>query len=381
MIDFDYQIPTKILFGREKEKLIGKEIKAYGIKKVLFLYGKDSIKKSGLYDRVIDCLKNDGIKWIEYSGVSSNPLLSHAKEGIKIAKENKVEAVLAVGGGSVIDESKGIAVGAKINDDIWNYYIGKEAIDALPIFAVVTLAASCSYFNHISVLTHDQEKIKTSMKSKLTYPKVSIINPEFFYPVKKEYIAYSGVDTLSHVIEPYFTQKEGSELQDGIMESIIRSIINTTDNLLKNSKDYNSWSENIWASSLAHSGLASIGVGGNSYPNHMFEHSISALYNVPHGAGLSIVIPAWMKWYKPQNIKRFEIFSRKIFGLTGADDGIKALEDWFEKINSPIRLSQVNIKENDFDKLADNIYSLAKLWKLDNQFDKEKILSVLKIAQ
>ncbi len=381
MIDFDYQIPTKILFGREKEKLIGKEIKAYGIKKVLFLYGKDSIKKSGLYDRVIDCLKNDGIKWIEYSGVSSNPLLSHAKEGIKIAKENKVEAVLAVGGGSVIDESKGIAVGAKINDDIWNYYIGKEAIDALPIFAVVTLAASCSYFNHISVLTHDQEKIKTSMKSKLTYPKVSIINPEFFYSVKKEYIAYNGVDTLSHVIEPYFTQKEGSELQDGIMESIIRSIINTTDNLLKNSKDYNSWSENIWASSLAHSGLASIGVGGNSYPNHMFEHSISALYNVPHGAGLSIVIPAWMKWYKPQNIKRFEIFSRKIFGLTGADDGIKALEDWFEKINSPIRLSQVNIKENDFDKLADNIYSLAKLWKLDNQFDKEKILSVLKIAQ
>lgn len=380
MIDFDYQIPTKILFGRDKEKLIGKEIKAYDIKKVLLLYGKGSIKKNGLYDIVIDCLKKENIEWIDYSGVSSNPLLSHAKEGIKIAKENNVDAILAVGGGSVIDESKGIAVGAKIKDDIWNYYLGKEAIESLPIFAIVTLAASCSYFNHISVLTYDEEKIKTSMKSKLIYPKVSIINPELFYSVNKDYIAYSGVDTLSHIIEPYFTQKDGSELQNGIMESIIRSTINTTNNLLKNNKDYNSWSENIWASSLAHSGLASIGVGGHSYPNHMFEHSISALYNIPHGAGLSIVIPAWMKWYKAKNIKKIEIFSKKIFGLSGADEGIKALENWFEKINSPTKLSQVNIKESGFNKLTDNIYSLAKLWKLDNEYNKEIILSVLKSA-
>lgn len=380
MIDFDYQIPTKILFGKEKEKLIGKEIKVYGIKKILFIYGKDSIKKSGLYDKVIDCLKNEGIKWIEYNGVSSNPILSHAKEGIKIAKENNVDAILAVGGGSVIDEAKCIAVGVKINDDIWDYYKGKEVIDTLSIFAIVTLAASCSYFNHISVLTHDEEKIKTSMKSKLIYPKVSIINPELFYSINKDYIAYSGVDTISHVIEPYFTQKDGSDLQDGIMESIIKSTIDTTNNLLKNNKDYNSWSENIWASSLAHSGLASIGVGGHSYPNHMFEHSISALYNVPHGAGLSIVIPAWMKWFKSKNIERFEKFSKRIFGLSSADDGIKALEKWFEKINSPTRLSQVNIKESIFNDLADNIYSLSKLWKLDNQYDKEIILSVLKLA-
>lgn len=378
MIDFDYQIPTKILFGRDKEKLIGKEIKDSGIKKVLFLYGQDSIKKSGLYDKVAACLKNEDIKWIEHHGVSSNPLLSHVKEGIKIAKTNNVDAILAVGGGSVIDESKAIAVGTKINDDIWSYYINKEVTVALPIFAVVTLAASCSYFNHISVLTHDEEKIKTSMKSRLIYPKVSIINPELFFSVSKNYIAYSGVDTLSHVIEPYFTQKDGSSLQNGIMESIIKSIINTTNNLLKNNKDYNSWAENIWASTLAHSGLASIGVGGNNYPNHMFEHSISALYNVPHGAGLSIVIPAWMKWYKTQNIKKFEVFSKNIFGLSKADDGINALEKWFEKINSPTRLSQYNIKENDLNVLADNIYSLSKLWKLDNQYDKKIILTVLK---
>jgi alcohol dehydrogenase YqhD (iron-dependent ADH family) len=378
MVDFDFHLPTKILLGKNKEQLIGKELKNNGIKKVLLVYGKGSIKKSGLYDIVINSLKKEQIEWIEFSGVSSNPLLSHAYKGIKTAKQNKVDGILAVGGGSVIDESKPIAVGAKTDDDIWDYYTGKDAKDALPIFTVVTLAASCSYMNHIGVITHDEKKIKTSMKSKLTIPKISIINPELFFTLPSDYIAYNAVDTISHVFEPYFTQKQGSELQDGIMESIIRSTIDTTDKILTNHKDYNAWTESIWDSSLAHSGLAIIGVSGHSYPNHMCEHSISALYNIPHGAGLSIIIPAWMKWYKSKNIDRFKKFANKIFNINDADQGITKLENWFKKIKSPTKLSEVDIHENDLNKIKDNIMILAKLWGLDKDYFEEDILQILK---
>ena len=380
MVDFDFHLPTKLLFGKNKEILIGKELKNYGIKKVLFLYGKDSIKKSGLYDIVIDSLKKENIDWVEFSGVSSNPLLSHAYQGIKIAKENNVEAILGVGGGSVIDESKTIAVGAKTNNDIWDYYTGKEVTIALPIFTIVTISASCSYINTVSVITHDEKKLKTPMKSKFTYPKVSIINPELSYTISSDYIAYSGVDIMSHVIEPYFTQKEGSELQDGIMESIIRATINTTNKLLKNHKDYNAWSENIWASTLAHSGLATIGVGGNNYPNHLIEHCLSALYNIPHGAGLSIIIPAWMKWYITKNIDRFEKFAEKIFNIKDAEQGISKLENWFQEIKSPTRLSQVNIKKDELYSIKDNIMALAKLWKIYEEYDEKIILDILEKA-
>lgn len=380
MVDFDFHLPVKILFGKNKEKLIGQQIKSYGIKKVLFLYGKGSIKRSGLYDIVIDSLKKENIEWVEYDGVSSNPFLSHAYKGIKLAKENNVEAVLAVGGGSVIDEAKPIAVGAKTTDDIWDYYIGKTTNDALPIFSIVTLAASCSYMNNVGVITHDEKKIKTSIKLDVAIPKVSIIDPELFFTLTPDYIAYSGVDTLSHVIEPYFTQKDGSELQNGIMESIIKSTIDTTNKILKNHKDYNAWSENIWASSMAHNKLAIIGVSGHSYPNHMIEHSLSALYNIPHGAGLSIVIPAWMKWYKTKNINKIEQFANKIFDIKDADQGISFLENWFKEIKSPIRLSEVNIEENELNAIADNIMQIAKLWGMDKDYNKEIILEILKIS-
>ncbi len=380
MIDFDFNIPTKILFGKNKENLIGKELKSFGINKVLLLSGKGSIKRSGLFDKVINLLKKENISWVEHSGVSSNPLLSHARSGIKIAKENNVDAVLAVGGGSVIDESKAIAVGAKADYDIWNYYTDKEVKDALPIFTIVTMAASCSFINTISVITHDENKMKTSLKTNYAYPKVSIINPELSFTISPDYIAYSGVDTISHVIEPYFTLSHGSELQDGIMESIIRSTINSTNKLLKNNKDYDAWAENIWASALAHSGLATIGVGGNRYPNHLIEHSLSALYNIAHGAGLSIVIPAWMKWNLSINIDRYKRFADKIFNQNIPEQAISSLEEWFYKINSPTKLSMVNIKENELNKIKDNIMCLAKMWKSYDDYNESIILDILKKA-
>ena len=212
MTDFNFHLPVKILFGKDKEKQIGAELKSAGVNSVLLLYGGGSIKRSGLYDIVISSLNENSIKYIEYGGVSSNPLLSHAYKGIDLARETASEAVLAVGGGSVIDESKAIAAGSKTDTDVWEYYTGKDITDALPVFSIVTMAASCSYMNHIGVITHDEKKIKTSIKSKHVIPRVSIINPEYFYTISPDYLAYSSVDTISHVIEPYFTQRDGTEL-------------------------------------------------------------------------------------------------------------------------------------------------------------------------
>ncbi len=381
MNDFTYYNPTKIDFGRGKENTIGKHIKEAGVESVLLVYGTGSIKKSALYETTIHALQESGIAYKELDGVVSNPLLSRVNDGIKIAKEHKLQAVLGVGGGSVADSAKAIASGAKYDGDVWDFFIQKAQVtEALPVFTVMTLAATASEMNGNSVVMNDETKQKYSFSSVLVNPVVSVINPELMATVSQEYLAYSAVDIIAHSIEIYFTASTHPNFNSRVVESIVKSVIETTEILLEDPNDYDARGEFAWVASQALNGLTPAGTAGGSFPNHIIEHDLSALYNVAHGAGLSIVIPAWMKWYKEQNTAQFERFAKEVFGVNGADAGIEKLESWFAKIGSPVRLQDANIPKEGIEALALNASELAKIWGMGDLYSKEIIAEILEKA-
>jgi len=381
MNNFTYYNPTKIEFGKEKQNNIGEYIEQSGIKKVLLVYGSGSIKRNTLYDDIVTSLNKNSIEFIELSGVVSNPLLSKTNEGIALAKENDIEAILAVGGGSVADSAKAIAAGAKYDGDVWDFFVNKAQITkALPVFTVMTLSATASEMNGNSVIINDETKQKYSIASVLLNPKVSVINPELMATVSKEYLAYSAVDVISHCIEVYFTATTQPHFNSRIVEAIINTIIETTEILLENPNDYDARAEFAWAAIQGLNGLTPAGTEGGNFPNHMIEHSLSALYNVPHGAGLSVVIPAWMKWYKEQNIAQFQRFSKEIFSSDDAGVGIEKLEEWFSKIGAPTTLKEVNIPRDGIEALAINANGLASMWGMGEYYSVETIVEILEKA-
>jgi NADP-dependent alcohol dehydrogenase len=381
MNDFSYCNPTKIEFGRGKENNIGRYIKEAGIGSVLLVYGTGSIKKSGLYEKTLRLLHESGIAVKELGGVVSNPLLSRVNDGIRMAKEHRLQAVLGVGGGSVADSAKAIAAGARYDGDVWDFFTNRAQVEsALPVFTVMTLAATASEMNGNSVVMNDETKQKYSFSSVLVNPVLSVVNPELMATVSREYLAYSAADIIAHSIEIYFTASVHPNFNSRIVESIVKSVIETTETLMKDPNDYAARGEFAWAAIQALNGLTPAGTAGGSFPNHMIEHALSALYNVAHGAGLSIVIPAWMKWYKGQNPAQFERFAREVFGVEGADKGVEELEAWFAKIGSPVRLSDADIPREGIDALAGNAAELAKVWEMGDLYPKEIIIEILEKA-
>lgn len=378
MENFTYCNPVQIEFGKEKEKKIGEYLHVNKIQKVLLVYGSERIKQDGLFDTVVKSLQKYNISYIECGGVISNPLLATVKEGIRIAKENKVDAILAVGGGSVLDTSKAISVGALYEGDVWDFFIGKEKItQALPVFDIMTLAATGSEMNCFAVITNAQTKQKYSIKAPAIYPKVSIINPELQKSVSKEYLVYSAADIIAHCIEGYFTAKVQPNLINRQVEAVIQTVIETTEILLQNPQDYNARAEFAWAATNALNGTTTLGTGGFSFPNHMIEHSLSALFNVPHGGGLSVIMPAWMKWYYKTNEKQFQRFAQVIFGKSGVKEGIEALESWFNKIGTPTKLGELNIMATDIESIVENASRSAIGYGLSHIYTKEALRTIL----
>ena len=371
MENFSFYNPTQIEFGKDKEKNIGKYISKNGIKKVLIVYGSQRVKKDGLFDTVINSLKEHNIDFVDIGGVISNPILSTVKEAIKLAIEKKVEAILSIGGGSVLDSSKAIAVGALYDGDVWDFFTSKEQIKkALPIFDIITLAATGSEMNGYAVVTNEKTKQKFSIWSPLVYPKVSVINPELQKSVSKEYLVYSATDIIAHTIEGYFTAKIQPKYMSRQVENIIKTVIETTEILIKNPDDYSARGEFAWAATNALNGTTTVGTSGFSFPNHLIEHALSALYNVPHGAGLSVVIPAWAKWYYKENEAQFIRFAKEIFGKNTALEGIEALESWFNKIGTPTRLNQFGLDKSNISDIIENL-------SFQEEFSKEDLEQIL----
>ncbi len=380
MYDFDFHNPTKIIFGLDAEKSIGSVVEQAGHRKVLLVYGSQSVQKSGLLDRVKKKLDRKNVTYVDFGGVVSNPVLSHTRKGVELAKAEKVDAVLAVGGGSVLDEGKAIAVGALADEDVWQFFIGQEVKAALPIYTVLTLAATGSEMNGNSVVTNEETKQKYNIASPHVYPKVSILNPELTCTVPADYSAYGAVDAIAHVIEAYFTKTPGTRLADRLVETIIKTVISSQNIISKEPGNYDARAEFMWTATLALNGLTPCGVGECSFPNHMIEHSLSAIYNIAHGAGLAIVMPAWMRWYTKHNTEQFERFADKVFGVKGAEAGINALEAWFKEIGAPTRLQDAGISADDIDMIAENGTGLAKLWGIDAIYTKEVIAEILRLA-
>ncbi|MDR0666503.1 MAG: iron-containing alcohol dehydrogenase [Campylobacteraceae bacterium] len=379
MKSFSYYNPVRILFGC-KQKYIANILKADGHSKILLVYGKDSVKKSGLYDEILKLLKDADIKFIEHSGVSSNPTLLHAREGVQ--KTKGVTAILAVGGGSVIDESKAIAAAAASECDVWELYEGKEPTDALDLYVILTISATGSEMNSGTVLTNEETKEKLSFNSPLVYPKVSIINPALTLTLPKEYLIYSAVDIITHVAEVYFTAEEHPKIQNRFCENIIKSVIKTTDELLKNPDNINARGEFALCATWALNNLTSLGVGEYSFPNHMIEHSLSAIYNVPHGAGLAVVLPAWLKWfYKNTKNPQVKRFAKKIFNEKDAKEGINAFEKWLQKIGAPTTLKELGIANGDIEKIAENVDFVSHRWGLKQKYPYESIKKILKLMK
>jgi len=381
MENFTFFNPTKIEFGTGKEQLIGRHLAEHGIRKVLLCYGSERIKREGLFDRVSRNLAEKGITLVELGGIISNPVISKVREGITLARQHQVDAILSVGGGSVLDSAKAIAAGVCYTGDVWNLFTGKGHIEsALPLFAILTLAAAGSEMNAGAVVTNDDTKEKFFINSAALYPKVSIVNPALMQGVSRDYLVYSASDVIAHLIESYFTASVHPKLQSRLVESLIGTVIETTEALLADPADYDARSEFAWAATLALNGLTFSGTAGFGYPNHAIEHSLSALFNVPHGAGLSVVVPAWMKWYRDRNPARFERFAKNVFGVDSGEQGIAALENWFDKIGTPTRLPQLDIKESDLPAIVENAQGNVRLFGIADIYTPEVVTAILKNA-
>lgn len=381
MDNFTFFNPTTIDFGTGKEQQIGQHLAAHGIKKVLLTYGSERIKRDGLFASVTQSLATQGIAFVEFGGIVSNPVISTVREAIALARTHQVEAVLAVGGGSVLDSAKAIAAGVRYDGDVWDLFIGKGAINAaLPIFDILTLAATGSEMNNGAVVTNEETKEKFAIGSPHTFPKVSIVNPALMQTVSRDYLVYSAADIIAHSIEGYFTAKVQPRFQSRLVEAIIKTVIETTETLLADPVDYDARAQFAWASTQALNGLIYSGTAGFSYPNHMIEHSLSALFNVPHGAGLSVVMPAWMKWYQSRNPEQFKRFAQEIFGLDTAEQGIAALEKWFDKIGTPTRLSQLGITEAKLPATIENVLGNAKWFGIADIYTRDVVVTILKNA-
>ena len=327
MENFTYFNPTTIDFGTDKEQLIGQYLVDRNMKKVLLCYGSERIKREGLFDVVSKSLVENGIALVEFGGIASNPTISKVRDAITVARENKVDAILSVGGASVLDSSKAIAAGCQYEGDVWDLFIGKAAIhSSLPIFAILTLAATGSEMNNIAVVTNEETHEKLFIASPDSFPKVSILSPALMQGVPRDYLVYSASDVISHVIEPYFTATMQPKLLSRLSEALINTVIETTETLLADPSDLHARGEFAWAATQAQNGLIFTGSSGFSYPNHAIEHSLSALFNVPHGAGLSVIMPAWMKWFHSRNMAQFERFAKNVFGVSTAEQGIAALK-------------------------------------------------------
>lgn len=381
MTDFEFKIPTEILFGKKKEEQLGTILKNDGVSKVLLVYGTSSIKSTGLYDRIVDILTKAAVEIVEYSGIKSNPRSTDVNKAADLGSKQNIQAIVAVGGGSVMDSAKGIAAAIYSNCDVWDFYTGKAIEGALPIYNVVTLAATASEMNPSFVLTNPETKEKLGMKSSYCYPKVSILNPELTFSVPPNYTAYSAIDVFAHVIEDYLSNRDIPNLTCRLKEALIKSIMDSTELVLRNPEDYNARAEFMWTATMALNGTTNKGITAGSFPNHMIEHAISAVHDIAHGAGLSIIIPAWMKWYKDKNKAQFLRFAKEIFNRDSIEEAIEDLEKWLHSLGSPIRFSEYNIYETSFDSITEKAYKQGTLWGLEKTYTKEVIMEILQKAK
>ncbi|MFC1546179.1 iron-containing alcohol dehydrogenase [bacterium] len=379
MFNFEFHVPTKLIFGKETIHLIGTELQKDGIKKVLLSVGSGSIKNNGVYDEVVKSLEQNGIAWIECWGVQPNPVLSKVNEMIDIARKENVGAVLACGGGSVIDSAKAVCAGVYM-DDIWQAFETKESIQkALPLYTVLTLSAAGTEMNPNAVVTNEEQKKKYHISGPALYPKVSIIDPCVQMSLPWQQTVNGALDAMSHVMELYFIGGE-SETSLALDESLIRSIIKMTDSLKNNPGDYNSRANLAWAATLALNGTTEAGQNGGDWASHGIEHGVSAHYpEVAHGAGLGVVFPAWIEYCKNANPQIFNRWAKNVWNKETVEQGITAMKEKLKSWGTAVSLKELCVETSKFEAIADHTICYGSTGAV-KKLTKEDILEILKIA-
>jgi hypothetical protein len=385
MKNFDYNNPTRLVFGRGTVENIGKYIAGYGDKKVLLLYGKGSIFANGTYDKVTKSLRESGIDFIELGGVKPNPVLTKVREAVELMKKEKVDGIVPVGGGSVFDTAKACAAGYFYDGDVWDLYEGKAKVTkALPIYGVLTISATGSEMNHNSVIMNEEEKKKWGLGSRAFYPRLSIVDPSVQATLPRNQTVNGACDTLAHVFEAYFGGTPSTRMQDELSEGIMRTTIDSVRILLDDPSDYDARAELAWAATLALNGLNGLGRAGD-WASHGIEHSLSAFTDIAHGEGLAIIFPAWMKHVYREDPEKFARFGEKVLGIdkSSAEDmalkAIEALKDFFRSIGAPVTLRERGFTEDMLEPMAENAVMKGSLGTL-KKLGKEDVMEILKIA-
>ena len=369
MLNFEFYTPTKVFFGRGYEKEVGRIICEYGYKKIMLHYGGGSIKKNGLYDTVAKSLDEHGIEYIDFGGAEPNPKLKKVREGAKICRENSIDFILAVGGGSVIDSAKAIADAVKYDGDVWDFFEKKASPkDAAKVGVILTLAASGSEMSSSAVITNEETGIKRGCGSSFHRPLFSILNPELTFTVDKFQTGCGIVDIMMHTLERYFTKAKDVELTDRIAEGLLKTVINAGRKAIENPCDYEARANLMWAGSLSHNDIT--GAGRDVFMTcHQLEHEMSGMYDfVAHGAGLSVAFPAWARYIYKLDLGRFCQYAQRVWDIDGdglsrdelALKGIEATETYFKSIGMPTRLSELKMGDDKFDEMAEKCTNFGK---------------------
>lgn len=363
MENFNFYSPTEFVFGRDRENECGNLVKKYGGKKVLIHYGGGSAIKSGLLDRVKKSLDKDGIKYCELGGVLPNPRDTKIYEGIELCRKEAVDFILAVGGGSVIDSAKGIAIGALYDGDFWDFYENIVSVTkAIPIGTVLTIAAAGSEASGSSVVTKEDGMLKRDVGSDLLRPKFSILNPALTCTLPAYQTACGATDIMAHVFERYFTNTTEVEITDRLCEAVLLTMIKETPRVLKDPNNYEARANIMWAGTVAHNDI--IGVGrSQDWNSHRIEHELSGLYDCAHGAGLAVIMPAWMEYVLDHNVMRFAQMATRVFGCEmnfenpkeTAKAGIKAFRRFLASIGMPINFEQLGARIEDIPILIEKL--------------------------
>lgn len=357
MNDFVYYTPTKVIFGKDKENGVGSELKKVGATKVLVHYGTGSVIRSGLLDKVRTSLNEAGIPFAELGGVVPNPRLSLVYQGIELGRREKIDFILAVGGGSVLDSAKAIGYGIPYSGDVWDFYDRKKQAEAIvPVGDILTLAATGSEMSNSSVITKDEGGIKRGYSNNLGRPVFSILDPQLTTTLPPFQTSCGCTDIIMHTLERYFTAKGNMDITDEMARGVVKTVMKHAPVLLADPENYQSRAEVMWAGSLSHNGLTGCGNGGDDFATHRLEHELSGMYDVAHGAGLAALWGSWARYVMDDCLWRFRKFAVEIMDIPeeGSDrqialKGIEAMEDFFRSINMPVSMSQLGVHPSDED--------------------------------
>ncbi|MCD8093887.1 MAG: iron-containing alcohol dehydrogenase [Bacteroides sp.] len=349
MKDFNYYAPTQVVFGAGSEEQTGKLVKQYGGTKVLVHYGGKSAERSGLLDKVCRLLEAEGIGYIKLGGVVPNPRLSLVHQGIELCRREKVDFILAVGGGSVIDSAKAIGYGVPYEGEVWSFFTGAAKPEScLPIGTVLSIPAAGSEMSDSAVITNEDGDIKMGYSNNICRCKFAVMNPERTYTLPAYQTACGVVDIMMHTMERYFSHDDDMTLTDELAEGLLRTVKDSALEVLQNPEDYRHRAQIMWAGSLAHNDLTGCGTTSD-FATHQLEHELSAMFDVAHGAGLAALWCSWARYVYKENVSRFVRFAVNVMGI--ANDftdpehtallGIKRMEDFYRTIGMPVSIKEL----------------------------------------